>query len=126
VENIVRGRLQSLADGLATIDVGGVAVQAMAPSLDSGGEVLVCLRPEDVVLEPARPDSHTTSARNRLRGTIRRITTIGGQVRVVLDCGPTLVALITKQSLEEMGLAVGDEVVASFKATAVHMIPRGT
>jgi len=126
VENIVRGRLQSLADGLATIDVGGVTVQALAPGLDSGGEVLVCLRPEDVVLEPARLDSHTTSARNHLRGTIRRITTLGGQVRVVLDCGPTLVALITKQSLEEMGLAVGDEVVASFKATAVHVIPRGS
>jgi len=126
VENVVRGRLQSLADGLATIDVSGAAVQAMAPSLDSEGEVLVCLRPEDVVLEPAGPASHTTSARNHLRGTVRRITTIGGQVRVMLDCGPTLVALITKQSLEEMGLTVGDEVVASFKATAVHVIPRGT
>jgi len=45
---------------------------------------------------------------------------------VVLDCGFTLVALITKQSLEEMGLGVGDEVVASFKATAVHVIPRRT
>jgi molybdopterin-binding protein len=126
VETIVSGRVQSLADGLATIDVGGAAVQAMAPSLDSGGEVLVCLRPEDVVLEPAGLDSHPTSARNHLRGTVRRITTIGGQVRVVLDCGFTLVALITKQSLEEMGLEAGGEVVASFKATAVHVIPRGT
>jgi molybdopterin-binding protein len=126
VETIVRGRVQSLADGLATIDVDGAAVQAMVPSLDSGGEVLVCLRPEDVVLEPAGLDSHVTSARNHLRGTVRRITTVGGQVRVVLDCGFTLVALITKQSLEEMGLGVGDEVVAAFKATAVHVIPRRT
>jgi len=126
VETIVRGRVQSLADGLATIDVGGAAVQAMVPSLDSGGEVLVCLRPEDVVLEPAGLDSHPTSARNHLRGTVRRITTIGGQVRVVLDCGFTLVALITKQSLEEMSLGAGDEVVASFKATAAHVIPRRT
>jgi len=43
---------------------------------------------------------------------------------VVLDCGFTLVAIITKRSLEELGLAVGDEVAASFKATAVHVIPR--
>ena len=126
VETIVQGRVQSLADGLATIDVGGAAVQASVPSLDSGGEVLVCLRPEDVVLEPAGLGSRPTSARNRLRGTVRRITTVGGQVRVVLDCGFTLVALITKQSLEEVGLAVGHEVVASFKATAVHVIPRRT
>jgi tungstate transport system ATP-binding protein len=126
VETIVRGRLRSLADGLATIDVGGVRIQAMASGLDSGSEVLVCLRPEDVVLEPAGLESHITSARNHLRGTVRRITTVGGQVRVALDCGLALVALITKQSLEEMSLAVGDEVVASFKATAVHVIPRGT
>jgi molybdopterin-binding protein len=126
VETIVRGRVQSLADGLATIDVGGTAVQAMVPSLDSGGEVLVCLRPEDVVLEPAGLDTRPTSARNHLRATVRRITTVGGQVRVVLDCGFTLVALITKQSLEEMSLGAGDEVVASFKATAAHVIPRAT
>jgi molybdopterin-binding protein len=126
VETIVRGRVQSLADGLATIDVGGTAVQAMVPGLDSGGEVLVCLRPEDVVLEPAGLDTRPTSARNHLRATVRRITTVGGQVRVVLDCGFTLVALITKQSLEEMSLGAGDEVVASFKATAAHVIPRRT
>jgi tungstate transport system ATP-binding protein len=126
VETIVGGRVQSLADDLATIDVGGAVVQAIVPSLDSGGEVLVCLRPEDVVLEPAGLDGHPTSARNHLRGTVRRITTVGGQVRVVLDCGFTLVAFITKRSLEEMSLGVGDEVVASFKATAVHVIPRAT
>ncbi|MGQ9571843.1 MAG: ABC transporter ATP-binding protein [Dehalococcoidia bacterium] len=126
VENIVRGRLRSLADGLATIDVGGVAVQALATSLDLGGEVLVCLRPEDVVLEPAGPKRHHTSARNHLQGTVRRVTTVGGQVRVVLDCGFPLVVLITKQSLEEIGLDVGNKVVASFKATAVHVIPRRT
>ncbi len=126
VETIVGGRVQSLADGLATIDVGDVVVQAMAPDLDHGSEVLVCLRPEDVVLEPAGLESHPTSARNHLRGTVRRLTTVGGQVRVVLDCGFTLVAFITKRSLEEMSLKVGDEVVASFKATAVHVIPRGT
>jgi len=126
VETVVRGRLQSLADGLATIDVGGAAVQAIVPALDPGAAVLVCLRPEDVILEPAGLESHPTSARNHLRGTVRRITTVGGQVRVALDCGFTLVALITKQSLEELSLGVGDEVAASFKATAVHVIPRGT
>jgi molybdopterin-binding protein len=126
VETIVGGQVQSVTDGLATIGVGGATVQALVPGLDSGGEVLVCLRPEDVVLEPGGLDRHPTSARNHLPGTVRRVTTLGGQVRVVLDCGFTLVALITKQSLEEMGLKVGDQVVASFKATAVHVIPRRT
>ncbi len=124
VETIVAGRVGSLADGLATLDLGGVAVEAVAASLEPAAEVLACLRPEDVVIEPAGPDSHRTSARNRLPGRVSRITPLGGQVRVVVDCGFPLVALITKQSLEDLQLTVGDEAVASFKAGAVHVIPR--
>ena len=125
VENIVGGRVRSLADGLATLDLGGVPVESVASSLTLGAEVLVCLRPEDVVIEPGGSDSHHTSARNHLHGSVARITPLGGQVRVVVDCGFPLVALITKQSLEDLGLKVGDEAVASFKASAVHLIQRG-
>ena len=100
-------------------------VESVASSLTLGAEVLVCLRPEDVVIEPGGSDSHRTSARNHLHGSVARITPLGGQVRVVVDCGFPLVALITKQSLEDLGLKVGDEAVASFKASAVHLIQRG-
>ena len=124
VENIVPGRVRSLADGLATLDLGGLAVEAVASTLELGAEVLACLRPEDIVIEPAGSDSHRTSARNHLRGSVSRITPLGGQARVVVDCGFPLVALITKQSLEDLRLRVGDEAVASFKASAVHLIPR--
>jgi tungstate transport system ATP-binding protein len=124
VETIVAGRVRSLADGLATLDLGGVAVEAVSSTLEPAAEVLVCLRPEDVVIEPAGPDSRRTSARNHLRGSVTRITPLGGQVRVMVDCGFSLVALITKQSLEDLRLKVGDEAVASFKASAVHLIPR--
>jgi tungstate transport system ATP-binding protein len=125
VENIVAGRVRSLADGLATLDLGGAVVESVASSPELGTEVLVCLRPEDVVIEPGGSDSRRTSARNHLHGTVTRITPLGGQVRVVVDCGFPLVALITKQSLEDLRLKVGDEAVASFKASAVHLIPRG-
>jgi len=99
-------------------------VESVASSLEPGAEVLVCLRPEDVVIEPGGGDSHRTSARNHLHGSVTRITLLGGQVRVVLDCGFPLVSLITKQSLEDLRLKVGDEAVASFKASAMHLIPR--
>jgi molybdopterin-binding protein len=123
VENIVGGRVRTLADGLATLDLGGAVVESVASSLEPGAEVLVCLRPEDVVVEPGG-DSHPTSARNHLHGSVTRITPLGGQVRVVVDCGFPLVALITKQSLEDLRLKVGDEAVASFKASATHLIAR--
>ena len=125
VETIVPGCVRSLADGLVTVEVAGRHVEA-AVSTDSAGasEVLVCLRPEDVVL--SRPDEHApaTSARNRLDAVVRRVVSAGAQARVEMDAGFPLVALITKQSLEELSLEAGSRVVASFKATAVHLIPR--
>jgi molybdopterin-binding protein len=43
-------------------------------------------------------------------------------VRVELDAGFLLVALVTRQSAEELSLAAGLGVVATFKAAAVHLI----
>jgi tungstate transport system ATP-binding protein len=44
--------------------------------------------------------------------------------RVEVDCGFTLVTLVTRASLEEMGLKTGQSVYAGFKATGVHIIER--
>ena len=122
VETIVAGRVRSLKDGLALVDVAGQVVE-VATDGDPGSDVLVCLRPEDVVLSPAQDHPSPTSARNRLPAVVRRILPAGPHVRVQLDAGFGMMAIITKQSLEELSLAPGSQVVASFKATAVHLIP---
>ena len=123
VETIVPGHVRSMEDGLAVVDVAGRRVEA-ATADGPEGEVLVCLRPEDVVLSPAGDHPLPTSARNRLPAVVQRIVNVGSQVRVDLDAGFRLVALITKQSLEELSLEAGSRVEASFKATAVHLISR--
>ncbi len=107
---------------LATVEVAGRLVEA-AGAGPSGMEVLVCLRPEDVVLSPAEEPPPHTSARNRLPAVVRRIVPSGPYARVELDAGFPLVSLITKQSQEELALDRGAAVVASFKAMAVHLIP---
>jgi len=122
IETIAAGRVRSVEGGLAVVDVGGEIVEATTPA-DAGADVLVCLRPEDVVLSPREERASPTSARNRLAAVVRRILPAGPHARVELDAGFPIVALITKQSLEELGLAPGSPVVASFKATAVHLIP---
>ncbi|MGB2694701.1 MAG: ABC transporter ATP-binding protein [Dehalococcoidia bacterium] len=123
VETVAPARVLSNDDGLVTLQVGGMQVEAVANGFASG-EALVCLRPEDVVL--AQADAHVSdSARNHLRGVVRRITMTGSEARIELDCGFRLVASITRRSLDELGIDVGTTLVASFKATAVHLIPRG-
>ncbi len=123
VETITPGRVLEQAEGVVVLEVGRARVEASANGF-SAPEALVCLRPEDIVLSLSVHDV-PSSARNRLRGQVTRITSNGGQVRVELDCGFRLVASITRRSLEELALCAGTQVVASFKATAVHLIARG-
>lgn len=75
------------------------------------------LSPREVVL--ARED-FPTSARNRLRARIVRVEERGDEVWVALDCGVPITAVVTRKSWAALELAPGDEVVASFKATAVR------
>jgi molybdate transport system ATP-binding protein len=119
---MVPARVVADAAGLARLEVAGHAIEAVSRG-PLAADLLVCLRPEDVVLAP--PDGLSpSSARNRLPGVVTRVVPAGVHYRVTVDCGFPLVAAITHQSLGELGLRVGVRVVASFKATAIHLIPR--
>jgi molybdopterin-binding protein len=62
------------------------------------------------------------SIRNRIPGTIREMTSDKVVTEVVLDTqiGP-VAAVITTRSVTELGLKVGDSVVALMKATNVSV-----
>ena len=60
------------------------------------------------------------SARNQLPGTIKSITLGAVMAEVVMDVsGAEVVAAITRNSVEAMGLKEGDSVQAVVKATEV-------
>jgi tungstate transport system ATP-binding protein len=122
VETVIAGKVAASQNGLLLIHADGLQLEAVG-DIPVGTRVLYCLRPEDITLSVS--DSHEkTSARNRLSGHIQRMTPSGPLVRVVVDCGLPLVALITRGSASDMGLHEGAHVTATFKATAVHLIPR--
>ena len=78
----------------------------------------------------SRPVRHRTgterSARNRFAGVVRSVESDGVMALVELEAGPFLVtAAITRDSVEELGLAAGVRATAVVKATSV-MIERGT
>ncbi len=125
VDTIERGMVVQVADGLATIQVGPKQLIALAPSRRNGGrEVYVCIRAEDVMLEKRGADLSQSSARNHLLGHIRSVDREGPMMRVNLDCGFPLKALVTNQAYQNMGLRERDEIVAVVKAPAIHLIAR--
>ncbi|HET8565615.1 MAG TPA: helix-turn-helix transcriptional regulator [Solirubrobacterales bacterium] len=75
------------------------------------------------------PARHATgdgfSARNRFPGTIRSVEVDGVMALVEIEAGPHLVtAAITRDSVEELGLAPGMKATATVKASSV-MVQRG-
>ncbi len=121
VENILTGLVTDMKKGLATIEIHGREL-AVVGDYSIGDEVTLGIRPEDVVVETQGAHTSQTSARNHLYGTISRFTSLGSQFRIAIDCGFPLVALVTKISFSEMGFDVGMTVIASFKASAVHVL----
>ena len=60
------------------------------------------------------------SARNQLQGTVKDILLGGVMAEVTVDVGgKELVSVITRKSVEGLGLKEGDQVVVVIKATEV-------
>jgi molybdopterin-binding protein len=99
---------------------GGGRIEAIS-DYDVGESVYVLVRTEEITLTLSQD---VTSARNTFAGRIVKIALIGGLVRIEMDCGFPLLALVTKRSAMELNLTLGKSVYASFKASAVRTIKR--
>ena len=122
VETVVRGRVEGVAEGLATVAVGPARIFAADPG-GLGQQAFVCIRGEDVAVERQGVAPSGSTARNRLPGTITTLHAEGALVRLSLDCGFPLECLVTRQACQDLGLVEGDAVTAILKAAAVHLIP---
>ena len=76
-----------------------------------------------------RPRRHAAgdglSARNRFAGVVRSVEVDGVMALVEIEAGPFLVtAAVTRDAVEELGLAPGVPATAAVKATSV-MVERG-
>jgi tungstate transport system ATP-binding protein len=120
VDNILSGVIVNRDNELVSIDIGGNIIQAIS-EYGMGEEVHALIRPEDITLAPRK---ETSSARNTFAGRIARLFSLGALVRVEVDCGFPLFAVVTKRSAEDLSLTVNKRVYATFKATAVHIIKR--
>jgi tungstate transport system ATP-binding protein len=129
METIMTGRVIDSKGSLVILDVCGIQIEAVGTAR-LGQENLLLLRPEDVTLWEGH-DLPISSARNCLKGKVTRMILEGPLVRVIVECQGInstqcvqVVALITKTSANEMDLGINKVISLTFKASAVHLIPR--
>ena len=123
MENIFTGIVSEADNGLFSMTMAGQAMEIMGNGAP-GETVVICIHPENVVISLANPEP-SSSARNIFPCRVSKVVQLGLYTKVFLDCGFTLVASITNQSLESLSLKPGSQVFASFKATAVHVFRKG-
>ena len=122
IETTLEGIVESNEDGHAQISVGTAFLEVITPCA-SGKRVALFIRPEEVSIALREGDLPKTSVRNQLSGTITKMVPFGPFVRVTIDIGSPLTALVTRRSADELGLLVGMTVIAGVKATAIHVNP---
>lgn len=120
VETLQSGAIVSVADGLATVEIGTVRLLAIAPETPAS-RALVSIRGENVILQSE--DGEAGSVRNKLRARVVALHPGSPLWRVELDAGFPLFASITHPAAEELQLRVGGVVTALIKAPSVHLIP---
>jgi tungstate transport system ATP-binding protein len=124
VETILDCRVVESSGDSAALDAGGQRVEVSQPAAP-GEWVRLCVRAEDVTLFPGDPKIPGPAGFNRLAGRIHRVAPAGPHVRVIVDCGFPLVALLTRRMVEDMRLEEGAPVTAHFKSTAPHLLKHG-
>ncbi|RFB65646.1 MULTISPECIES: TOBE domain-containing protein [unclassified Herbaspirillum] len=88
--------------------------------LKVGADALALVKAPWVILSV--PDNGIKlSTRNRLEGTVKTVKpgAVNTEVEVSLKGGQTLAAIVTQESAQSLGLAVGKPVLAFFKASHV-------
>jgi len=124
VTNLTRGAVNAMV--VLTLK-GGAAITATVTvaSVDGlglavGKEAYAIVKASSVILGP---DLHTlkVSARNLLCGTVLKVVDgpVNSEVNVDLGEGNTICAVITHESVSELGFSVGSHACALFKASSV-------
>lgn len=96
---------------------GGLTFYALGDVVPGPAHAIIRAEEVSLSVEPSM-----SSMQNQFRGTIVEIVTAGALTKVTVEAsGTPIVAAVTARSVRELSLDVGKEIVAGFKATAVHL-----
>ncbi|MBN3757570.1 LysR family transcriptional regulator [Paraburkholderia sp. Tr-20389] len=125
VSAIQRGTVN---DEIALALPGGQSVVAIVThestetlGLAVGAEAVALVKASSVLLVADDGTSDRLSTRNRLRGTVSAVQrgAVNAEVSLTLEGGAVVTAVVTNESVAELGIAEGQALVAAFKASSV-------
>ncbi len=99
--------------------IGSTSDLMIAVSTDLEGSARVAIKPEDIIISKS---ALICSARNNIEGIITGIEELPSNYKLTVNIGVPLAVGITKKSVADLDLKLGDTVFAVFKAMAVAVV----
>ncbi|QLK25490.1 TOBE domain-containing protein [Natrinema zhouii] len=127
-ETVLSGRVIDRDGELATVETDAGEILAVVPAAASTASVTIRSDAVSLHAPSDAPRAEGTSVRNRFRGTVSWLEAGDAVARVGIELearegvenSTELVALVTRRSVETLGLEPGRSIVASVKATAAR------
>jgi molybdopterin-binding protein len=113
-DNMFNGEIVAKGN-IKCFKIGNIAFEVVT---DIIGPAMASLNPNEVILST---QAMYSSARNVINGVIKEADSEGGLYKIIVDIGLPLTVAITKASWDELGLTVGSNVYAIFKASSVRV-----
>ena len=118
-DNILDGVIGDSTDHLTTVIVGDVNISTRHQNKNLGDRVVVSLGANQIILASSEPKN--LSARNILKGIVSEIWSNTGKVFTEIDIGEKFIVELTENALNDLGIAVGQNVFLVFKSSSVDV-----
>ena len=99
------------------ISIGDIEVIAQAGNLRAGQQVTASISASDIMLALKRPEA--ISARNVLRGVVRRVDRGEFGAFAFIDAGADFVVELTSEAVDQLGIEIGLDVYVVFKTSSI-------
>lgn len=117
IRNFFPGNLGHGHDGMKIFKTKDAEIRILTEYENGNGYAVI--RSEDIILSS---ESMLSSAANNLHGTIISVEPARIGFEICIDAGIRIFALVSRESVEKLGLVPGKHIYAGFKASAVKFI----
>ncbi len=121
--NAYKGKAVKTHAGLLEIEVNGVSISAVSVPNLVGREVIVTVRPENVMLSTKKPADlvFNGGAVNAVEGIITEAVQMRSTTQITVDVGFLVKSRLLSKSIKNSGFNVGDKVYVCFTADALNV-----
>ncbi len=115
IGNVMEGTIERHKNGVVSIDTGRITIVGIS---DKSGDVNLYIRPDEITVSTKKVE---TSARNVIKGHVKEIIDTGSLIKLIVDGGELFTVFITRKSLVDLQINIGNPIWMYFKASAVHV-----